>query len=82
LRRGLKAMGIQTERDRITSDPHILVGKPVIRNTRISVAFVLECLAGMSVDEILRDYPDLSWDDIEAALRYAAKVLNEERGLR
>jgi len=36
----------------------------------------------MSVGEILRNYPDLSWDDQEAALRYAAKVLNEERGIR
>lgn len=48
----------------------------------MSVAFVLECLAGMTVEELLRDYPDLTWEDIEAALRYAAKVLDQERGLR
>ena len=75
-------MGIQAETPRITADPQILVGKPVIRGTRLSVAFILECLAGMSVDELLRDYPALSWDDVEAALRYAAKVLHQERGMR
>ena len=52
-------MGVQTAADRVTSDPHILVGKPVMRGTRISVAWILEWLAGITGEELLRDYPDL-----------------------
>lgn len=60
--------------ERIMRDPRILGGKPVIRGTRISVAFILQCLAEMSVDELLRDYPDLTRDDVRAAVLYAARV--------
>jgi uncharacterized protein (DUF433 family) len=57
---------------RITANPKILGGKPVIRGTRISVEFILELLASdVSESEILQDYPHLSKEDISACLRYA-----------
>ena len=66
--------------ERITYNPNILGGKPIIKGTRISVQFILELLgAGMSIDEILAEYPHLQREDILAALDYAAKTIaNEE----
>ena len=66
--------------ERIAYDPNILGGKPIIRGTRMSVQFILELLgAGMSIDEILAEYPHLQREDILAALDYAAKTIaNEE----
>jgi len=64
---------------RITHNPEILGGKPIIKGTRISVEFVLELLAsGMSVDEILEEYPRLTRGDILAVLEYAAKTVKRE----
>ncbi|BCK52719.1 DUF433 domain-containing protein [Nocardia wallacei] len=61
--------------DRITSDPDICHGKPVVRGLRYPVEMLLDLLAaGMSNDEILEDYPDLERDDLLAALEYAALV--------
>lgn len=58
--------------DRIEIDPDIMLGKPVIRNTRITVEILLEKLAaGSSVAEIVADYPRLSGDDVLAAIAYA-----------
>ena len=66
--------------DRIAVDPKVLVGKPVIRGTRIAVEFVVDLLAEeWSRDDILRNYPQLTADDIQAALRYAAEVTKRER---
>lgn len=63
--------------DRISTDPKILGGKPAIRNMRFSVAQLLELLAGgMSVKEILDDYPYLELEDIQACLSYAALIAN------
>ena len=63
---------------RITVDPRVMGGKPVIRGTRIAVDLILELLAsGMKPEEIARDY-DISVDDVEAALLYAAKILGRE----
>jgi uncharacterized protein (DUF433 family) len=60
--------------NRITLDPHVRSGKPVIRGTRITVADILEYLAGgMSQEEILADFPDLEEADIRAALAFAAE---------
>lgn len=60
--------------DRITLDPEIRSGKPVIRGTRITVTDILEYLAGgMSEAEILEDFPDLQADDVRAALTFAAE---------
>lgn len=61
--------------DRITVDPAIMHGKPTIRGMRISVQNVLELLAsGMSIDEILEDYPYLEHEDLLAALEYGAQA--------
>lgn len=58
---------------RITVNPSIRSGKPCIKGTRITVYDVLEYLAGgMSEDQILSDFPDLTRDDIRAALAFAA----------
>ncbi len=64
---------------RICSDPSILSGKPCIRGTRLSVEFILELLAsGASRDDILAAYPRLTPEDIEEAVRYAARFLRNE----
>jgi uncharacterized protein (DUF433 family) len=60
-------------RDRITVDPKVLVGKPVIKGTRISVEFVVELLGrGWSVEQVLREYDHLTREDIQACLAYAS----------
>lgn len=65
--------------NRITFDPKILSGKPIIKGTRISVEFVLELLSsGMSVDDIIKEYPHLKKDDVLAAIDYAAKTIKQE----
>ena len=65
---------------RITADPAVLVGKPVIRGMRISVAqIVIAVAAGVPQSELLEDYPGLEPDDIQAALIYAANLVEEER---
>ena len=59
--------------DRITADPEILGGKACIRGMRIPVSLVVNLIAnGMSVDEVIMDYPDLEPEDIRQALQYAA----------
>ncbi len=68
--------------ERIQADPEILGGKPTIRGLRISVALVLKALAaGVSEEELLREYPELEPADIRAALAYAAQLVEEERVL-
>jgi uncharacterized protein (DUF433 family) len=65
---------------RITLDPEVLAGKPVIRGMRLSVAqLVAEVAAGTSHAELLDDYPGLEEEDIKAALLYAADLLETER---
>ena len=60
-------------RDRITIEPGKRSGKPCIRGLRITVSDVLEYLAsGMSEDEVLHDFPDLTREDIRACLAFAA----------
>ena len=67
-------------RDRIVADPAVLVGKPVIRGTRIAVEFVLELLAnGWSEAEIVRNHPGLTVDDIRACIAYARDLVADER---
>ncbi|MCR9101022.1 MAG: DUF433 domain-containing protein [bacterium] len=61
--------------DRITMDPAICHGKPIIRGLRYPVENVLELLAsGMTNDEILSDYEDLEPEDLQACLLYAARL--------
>jgi uncharacterized protein (DUF433 family) len=66
--------------DRITVDPKVLVGKPVIRGTRIAVEFVVDLLArGWTAEHILQEYDHLTALDIQACLAYASEVLKSER---
>jgi uncharacterized protein (DUF433 family) len=59
--------------DRITFDPGILGGKACIRGMRISVSLVVNLVAnGMTIDEIIAEYPSLEPEDVQQALRYAA----------
>jgi len=61
---------------RITADPGIFGGKPIIRGLRISVELILSLLAqGATQDEILADYPGLEVEDIRACLAYAHAVI-------
>ena len=65
--------------ERITSDPTILGGKPIIRGTRISVEMILEWIAsGASRDDILRKHSHISSDDLEQALGYAAATMRND----
>ncbi len=64
---------------RIKRDPKVMMGKPVVAGTRITVAHVLRCLAaGDSVEHILSNYPHLTLDDLRAAQAYAADYLAHE----
>ena len=65
--------------NRITSDPDILGGKPCVRGTRLSVEFILELIAsGASAGQIVEAYPQLTPDDVEAAVLYAAISLRND----
>lgn len=66
-------------RERIHANPAILVGKPVVRGTRLAVDFLLELLAaGWSEAEILANYPQLCGDDLRAVLAYASEHIRED----
>jgi uncharacterized protein (DUF433 family) len=65
--------------DRITLDPAILVGKPCIKGTRISVEMIVESLAnGWTYEDILESWDHISREDIQACLAYASAVLKME----
>ena len=65
---------------RITLDPDVLAGKPVIRGTRLSVEFVIGLMAdGWDEAAILENYPGLKHDDIIACLAYARDLLSSEK---
>jgi uncharacterized protein (DUF433 family) len=67
---------------RIAIDSEIMHGKPVIKGTRIPVYIVLNLLAGgLKPEEVLREYPDLTNEDILACLEYAAELAQEEVGI-
>ena len=64
---------------RIVINPKIMVGKPIIKGTRIPVDAIIKRIAdGMTIKEILADYPNLTKEDVEAALRYTVKVISGE----
>jgi len=66
--------------DRITVDPDIIVGKPLIKGTRLAVEFVTELLAnGWTEQQIIANYPGLVADDIRACLSYAHDLIQQER---
>ena len=65
-------------RKRITVDPSICHGKACIKGTRIMVSILLDNLAeGISIEEILKSYPSLKQEDIQAAIAYAAELTHE-----
>ncbi|MBZ0169684.1 hypothetical protein MELA_01132 [Candidatus Methylomirabilis lanthanidiphila] len=64
---------------RIVVNPDIMLGKPVIRGTRLTVEMVVEKIAyGTTFEDLQKDYPFITTDDIRAALLYAAKSLAHE----
>jgi uncharacterized protein (DUF433 family) len=66
--------------DRISVDPQVLAGKPVIKGTRIAVEFVVDLLGrGWTTEQILHEYDHLTPGDIQASLAYASDVLKSER---
>jgi len=68
--------------ERIEINPKVMVGKPVIKGTRLPVELILKMLSqGISTEEILEEYPHLSREDIRAALAYAAEALEVEEVL-
>ncbi len=69
-----------TDHPRITLDPAVLAGKPVVRGTRLAVEFIIGLLADRwSEADILVAYPGLQSEDIQACLAYARDVLSSER---
>jgi uncharacterized protein (DUF433 family) len=68
------------EHSRITLDPLVLAGKPVIRGTRISVEFVIGLMAeGWNEADIIKNYPGITRDDLMACLAYARDALSSEK---
>jgi uncharacterized protein (DUF433 family) len=66
--------------DRITANPDVLGGKPVIRGTRMSVEFVVGLLAqGWSIDDVLAEYDHITREDVQACLAYAHQLLADEK---
>lgn len=66
-------------RGKINMDPNIMLGKPIIRGTRITVELILRKLSeGMTIEELLVAYPHLTKDDVFASLSYSADVIGKE----
>jgi uncharacterized protein (DUF433 family) len=69
----------QLYQDRIVRNPNILVGKPVVKGTRIPVELVIEFLAeNPDLDELLAAYPRLTLEDVKACLAYAGRLVEKE----
>ena len=69
--------------NRITVDSTVCNGKPTIRGKRISVQTILEFLsAGDSVEDILKQYPTLEPEDINACIRFAAELMNHQYSVK
>jgi uncharacterized protein (DUF433 family) len=67
-------------KDRIEVNPEVLVGKPIIKGTRISVELILDRVAdGWTMEDVLGAYPNIKRDDVLAALSFAAEIFREER---
>ena len=66
--------------EHITADPKVLVGKPIVRGTRLSVEFIIDLSASRWTEQqILDNYPILTHEDIEACLHYANELVKSER---
>jgi uncharacterized protein (DUF433 family) len=67
-------------RERIDIDPEVLVGKPVVKGTRLAVEFIIDLLAqGWTDRDILNNYPGITREDIQACLAYASETLKVEK---
>lgn len=67
---------------KITMDPDICNGRPVIAGTRIPVQTILEFLgAGDSIEDVLEEYPSLERDDVYAAIRFASQLMSHQYGI-
>ena len=65
--------------NKIISDPSIMLGKPIIKGTRITVELIIKKLSdGFSIDDILKGYPHLEREDVLAALAYSSDVISKE----
>ncbi len=65
---------------RIVIDPNILTGKPVIKGTRLAVEFIVDLLAqGWTEEQVVKNYPGVTTEDIRACLAYASEVLRAEK---
>jgi uncharacterized protein (DUF433 family) len=79
-RRVVEPEPVMDWRSRIVLDPKVLVGKPVIKGTRISVELVIDLLArGYTPDQIRQQYDHLTPEDIQACLAYASEILRSEK---
>ena len=68
---------------RIVIDPAICSGKPCVRGARIMVKNILGMIAGgYDIDRVLKEYPELSREDVSAALEYATHVVDDEKVIR
>jgi len=66
--------------ERISVDPQICSGKPCISGTRVMVTNILGMMAGgKSTNDVLEAYPELTREDVEAALEYATRIIDEEK---
>ena len=66
--------------DRIVIDPDVLVGKPILKGTRLAVEFIVDLLAqGWTEADVLRNYPGLTHQDVQACLAYASRILRAEK---
>jgi len=73
------AMKRATWQERVTADPEVHHGEPCIAGTRIPVRIIVGSLAdGLTAEQIVEEYPQLTIEDISAALAYAAEVLHQE----
>jgi uncharacterized protein (DUF433 family) len=67
-------------KERIVIDPGILVGKPIIKGTRLAVEFIIDLMAqGWAEEDILQNYPGITRQDIQACLAYASEILRLEK---
>ena len=67
-------------RDRVVADPAVMVGKPVVKGTRLTVEFIIQLLGnGWSIGEILEEYPQVTDEDIRACLHYAPDIVKMVR---
>ncbi|MDB9538321.1 DUF433 domain-containing protein [Anabaenopsis tanganyikae CS-531] len=65
--------------ERISINPQVCHGKPCIKDTRIMISVILDNLAdGLTFEEIVKDYPPLTLEDVKAAIAYAAQLTREE----